>query len=360
MARAPDLWVAVQVSKDLRTTSSAALPMKVRRTSAFVASPAIDAASLWIADEKGHFKKHGLQVELTAAGSGPGSGAAASVVSNATQFGLAANVAILTARSHNVPLVVAAPSAGNGTASQKSKDELLVRADSAVKSFADLPGQTVVVVAVKNSPELFIRELVDEAGGDSTKVKFVEMPFAQMDSALDSGRVAAIAVSEPFLSLALDKGNARSLGSYVHDALGDDTGYTYWFTNKKFAASNAQGLRIPERAGRGGSVRRRSAITDDELLPAAPEAHLQGRSGQVEHPSGVHGLGVRPPPTPSGCSGACPDLRTSCSAVLKDSCTSTSTPSARSSRKRSGAASPEYTNNSPFQSSRKLTAPSWI
>lgn len=36
----------------------------------------------------------------------------------------AANVAILTARSHNVPLVVAAPSAGNGTATQKSKDEL--------------------------------------------------------------------------------------------------------------------------------------------------------------------------------------------------------------------------------------------
>lgn len=127
--------MAVQVSKDLRTTSSAALPMKVRRTSAFVASPAIDAASLWIADEKGYFKKHGLQVELTAAGSGPG--AAASVVSNTTQFGVAANVAILTARSHNVPLVVAAPSAGNGTASQKSKDELLVRADSAVKSFAD-------------------------------------------------------------------------------------------------------------------------------------------------------------------------------------------------------------------------------
>jgi len=202
--------------------------------------PSIDAASLWIADEKGYFKKHGIDVQLTTAGSGPA--AVASVVSNSTQFGLAANVAILTARSHNVPLVVAAPAAGTGSSAGQSKDELLVKSSSPVKSFADLPGRTVAVVAVKNSPELFVRSLVDKAGADSAKVKFVELPFSQMQAALESGRVDAIAVSEPFLSLAMDKGDVRSLGSYIHEALGADTGYTYWFTSEKFAKSDPKAV----------------------------------------------------------------------------------------------------------------------
>jgi NitT/TauT family transport system substrate-binding protein len=252
------------------SAKSAAGPTKVKVS----VVPSIDAASLWIAQEQGYFREHGLNVELAAAGSGPA--AVASVVSNTTQFGLAANVAILTARSHNVPLVVAAPAAGTGSTPEQSKDELLVKSDSPVKSFADLPGKTVAVVAVKNSPELFIRSLVDQAGADSSKVHFVELPFNQMGAALDSGRVAAIAVSEPFLSATRSASQVRSLGSYIHDALGDDTGYTYWFTSKKYAASDPQAV-----AGFRAALAQAGAYADKnpDAVRKVLAAHLQTQPG---------------------------------------------------------------------------------
>jgi ABC-type nitrate/sulfonate/bicarbonate transport system substrate-binding protein len=75
------------------------------------------------------------------------------VVSGASQFGLAANVALLLARSNNVPLVAVAPASGTGSDPEKSKDQVVVRADSGISSYADLTVRTVAVVAVKNSPE---------------------------------------------------------------------------------------------------------------------------------------------------------------------------------------------------------------
>lgn len=199
--------------------------------------PSIDSASLYLGDREGFFEEEGIKLEFAEAGSGPASVSA--VVGGTANFGLAANVALVLARANNIPIAAAAVAAGTGDDPAKSKDQVVVEEGSPIQGFADLAGKTVAVVAVKNSPELFVRDLIDQDGGDSASTKFVELPFPEMGAALSAGRVDAIAVNEPFLSGVLAQGG-RPIGSYIDEVLGQDTAYTYWFASDKFAKASSE------------------------------------------------------------------------------------------------------------------------
>ena len=55
---------------------------------------------------------------------------------------------------------------------------------------------------------------VDKNGGSATKVKFVEIPFPNMEAALVAGKVDAISIQEPFAAVAARKaGNAGPVES---------------------------------------------------------------------------------------------------------------------------------------------------
>ena len=69
-----------------------------------------------------------------------------------------------------------------------------------VTSVRDLTGKTVAVNALDSFSELAAEKSIDLAGGDSSKVKFVEVPIPQMPAAVKAGTVAGAAISEPFLS----------------------------------------------------------------------------------------------------------------------------------------------------------------
>jgi NitT/TauT family transport system substrate-binding protein len=212
--------------------------------------PSIDAASLYLGDDQGFFREEGIRLEFVDAGSGPASVAA--VMGDTAQFGLAANVALVQARANNIPILGAAPAAGTGADPEQSKDQVVVDADSAVRGFADLEGKTVAVAAVRNAPELFVRDLIDQDGGDSSTARFVELPFAEMGAALSSGRVDAIAINEPFLAGVVAEGG-RPIGSYIDEVLGPDTAYTYWFTSEEYANATPDTVsafaRVMEHAG---------------------------------------------------------------------------------------------------------------
>jgi NitT/TauT family transport system substrate-binding protein len=52
---------------------------------------------------------------------------------------------------------------------------------------------------------------IDKNGADSSTVKFVELPFPQMEAALIAGRVDAVSIHEPFATAALEKAATRVL-----------------------------------------------------------------------------------------------------------------------------------------------------
>jgi len=77
---------------------------------------------------------------------------------------------------------------------------------------------------------------VDQNGGDSSTLKFVEMPFAAMPAAFDAGRVDAALISEPFMSVAAK--SARVL-VYGYDCIAKDFLLGAWFTTPQWAKDHA-------------------------------------------------------------------------------------------------------------------------
>jgi NitT/TauT family transport system substrate-binding protein len=85
-----------------------------------------------------------------------------------------------------------------------------VKQDSAINGGAALNGKTVGINVLRGVSQMVTSAWIDKHGGDSTKVQFVEMPFAAMQPALETGRVAAAQISQPWATSALS--TCRSLG----------------------------------------------------------------------------------------------------------------------------------------------------
>jgi NitT/TauT family transport system substrate-binding protein len=91
--------------------------------------------------------------------------------------------------------------------------EILVKADSPIKSFADLAGKTVATINLQGLFNLGVNYAVEKSGGDPMSVKALAMAPADEGPALLAGRVDAIVLQDPFLSQNKAAGGFRSLGN---------------------------------------------------------------------------------------------------------------------------------------------------
>jgi NitT/TauT family transport system substrate-binding protein len=80
---------------------------------------------------------------------------------------------------------------------------------------------------------------LDKNGASSAKVKFVEVPFPQMEAALVAGKIDAASVQEPFVSAAMAKDVARVLGHPWSDVAGRFL-IASWFASEKWLQKNRQ------------------------------------------------------------------------------------------------------------------------
>ena len=81
-----------------------------------------------------------------------------------------------------------------------------------------------------------MRASIRKAGGDPTAVRFIELPFPDMPAALQSGRVDAAFMVEPFQSAARAQG-ARSVASSYVDAAPNLTVAAYFASNQLIGRS---------------------------------------------------------------------------------------------------------------------------
>jgi NitT/TauT family transport system substrate-binding protein len=194
----------------------------------------VDVAPIYLGKQKGFFSKRNIDLTLTTAQGG--AAIVPAVVSGQYQFGFSNVVSLLLASSNGLPLKIVC----NGVASTGTVGNdygaVMVKKDSAIKTAADLAGHTIAVNTLKNIGDTTTRAAVRKAGGDPTKVKFVELPFPNMEAGLQSGQVDAIFVVEPFVSAALAAGD-RVLSSVYAEAAPNLTVATY-FTSKQLVSSN--------------------------------------------------------------------------------------------------------------------------
>lgn len=180
--------------------------------------PIIDVAPIYLGVKQGFFSAEGLKPELV-----PAQGGAAivpAVVSGQVEFGFSNFTSLIIATSKGLPLKVVAPGAGSTGVQGKDFGGVVVKADSPVKSAADLAGKRVAVNTLNNINDTTVRASIRAAGGDAKSVKFTELAFPDMLAALDKGDVDAAQVVEPFLATAAKNGDRVIASNYVDTAPG--------------------------------------------------------------------------------------------------------------------------------------------
>jgi NitT/TauT family transport system substrate-binding protein len=194
----------------------------------------VDNAAMFVAMEKGFFKAEGLELETV-----PMAGGAVivqGVTSGDLQFGWTNVISLYQAHVEGFDFKLIAGGATNVKAKNESH-AILVGKSSSIKTAKDLEGKTVAVNTLNNVVHLMAMAWTDKNGGSSSKVKFVEVPFPQMEATLSAGKVDAISVHEPFATAALEKGSVRMLAQPWGDVLPKFL-IASWFASEKWLAKN--------------------------------------------------------------------------------------------------------------------------
>lgn len=196
--------------------------------------PILDVAPIYLGDKKGFFKKH--NIELTLKQAEGGAAITPAVVSGQYQFGFSNVTSMLLAQGQGLPIKVISNGVASTGVDGKDFAALMVKGDSPIKSAKDLEGKTVAANTLKNIVDTSVRASVRKAGGDPTKVRFVQMPFPDQPGALANGNVDAVFVVEPFQQTVLEQGGRKIASSYVD--LAPDLTVAVYFTSQQLQQQN--------------------------------------------------------------------------------------------------------------------------
>lgn len=196
----------------------------------------VDNASLFMAAEKGFFKKEGLELDVVPMVGG--ATIAPAVASGDLQFGWSNVISLYQAHVEGFDFKLISGGAINVKGTHDTH-AIQVLKDSPIKTVKDLEGKTVAVNTLSNIVQLMAMAWIDKNGSNSAKVKFVEVPFPQMEAALTSGRVDAASTHEPFVTASVGKGLTRVLAHNWGDVLPKFL-IASWFASDKWLKKNKE------------------------------------------------------------------------------------------------------------------------
>jgi NitT/TauT family transport system substrate-binding protein len=175
--------------------------------------PVTDVAALYLGDEVGIFKKHGIDLKVNMGTTG--AALVPAVMSGEYNFAFSSLVSLLQARDKGLPVkIIAAGSSSTGT---NGADVTMIHAgpNGGIKSAKDLEGKTVSVNALNGLLQLLGSIAVKADGADPKKVRFIELGFADALAALQSGKIDAMVGAEPFGTAAIAAGYTAINSPYI-------------------------------------------------------------------------------------------------------------------------------------------------
>jgi NitT/TauT family transport system substrate-binding protein len=198
--------------------------------------PIADVAPLYLGIKKGFFKEQNLTVNPKLAEGG--AAITPAVLSGDFQIGFSNNISLLIASSKGLPVQVISQGVLAGTDKKEAWADLLVLKNSSIRTGKDLEGKTIAVNTLKNICEVTIKASLEKEGVDVNTLKFIEVPFPDMNAALDAKRVDGACVVEPFVSQG-KAGKARGIDPFYVNTAPDLSVATY-FTSKQYAEQNPE------------------------------------------------------------------------------------------------------------------------
>lgn len=169
----------------------------------FGTSPWPTSMFAYLADAKGIFAEHGLEVELNTFGS----------FGDSLQAFVGGNLDLITAAS---PDTIAPFSQGADfdiimlTDKSMGSDGMVAAPD--IQSVSDLKGKTVAT-ELYSVDHMYLLSLLDEAGMSAADITLTNMTIADEGTAFIAGQVDAAVIWEPYLSKAVNEGNGNLLYS---------------------------------------------------------------------------------------------------------------------------------------------------
>lgn len=195
--------------------------------------PIEPASTVYYAKEMGFFARHGLDVDVTQNQSTPA--IASAVVTGTYDIAYATISTLADAHAKGLPFVAIAP--GVGDIPGHPAGFIMLPMDGTEKTGKDFNGKTFGTAGLNTLAEYLPRAWIDKHGGDSSTIKFIEMPFPVQAAAIAAGRVDAAYLTEPFITIAEKNHQAKKLtdGS---DAIAPRYLSTAWYTTRAWASAH--------------------------------------------------------------------------------------------------------------------------
>jgi NitT/TauT family transport system substrate-binding protein len=114
---------------------------------------------------------------------------------------------------------------------------IVVPSNSTIKGAQDLTGKIFAVSGLGTIAEFVPRAWVDKNGGDSSTMKFSEVPFPAIGDAIAAGRADAGWLNEPFFTIATRKGQVKLLTT-ADDVMPPVYLATAWFATADWAKAH--------------------------------------------------------------------------------------------------------------------------
>lgn len=198
--------------------------------------PAISAAGLYIAVQRGYFAAMGLHIKVVPIASGVN--ALPNLLNGSVDVDEGQWAADLAAEASGAAKLHALASASSGG---PAVQEVVVPPGSPIRTVPELRGKTIAVNALKGLAVLLTSNVLEGYGVDPSSVHFVVIPFPAMGAALAAHRVDAAFIAEPSLS-------AAEVGQGVVTLFDVDQGAAHDFPISGYVTTAAWAHKYPKTA----------------------------------------------------------------------------------------------------------------
>jgi NitT/TauT family transport system substrate-binding protein len=174
---------------------SAAAPASAQKKVTFGHQQIFDLAPILLAQEKGFFARHGIEVALKP-------------IPLNSQNPAALEAGEVDIAMPTASVLLQAVNGGLG---------IVVRPESNIKTPADFVGKKVGVPGLNAFLHVMFREWLTMKGVDWKKVEFVETQFPQMEGILKSGSVDAVIAIQPFMARIIGTKTGELMSHFIRD-----------------------------------------------------------------------------------------------------------------------------------------------
>jgi NitT/TauT family transport system substrate-binding protein len=199
-----------------------------------VVIPTEVGAGAYYADDLGYFKDAGIDAQITSLANG--NAATAAVISGAADIGFSNTFSLAIAHDKGLPVNILTGSDLHRS-TNPSQGFLDVLKGSTIHTGKDLDGKTVAVPGLGTGTYFALRNWIDKNGGDSSTVKYVEVPIPAIADAILTGRVDAGSLDASNAYAARSKAALRQIGN-TYDSIAPMFVAGAWFASPDWIAKH--------------------------------------------------------------------------------------------------------------------------